>query len=240
MEFETWQAFYKSDFQAVYALGVLPGLFLSYWLLTAPRRLASDTPTELFVRLYALLFCIETLIDPIATGPLVSALQLGETGATAMGLTFVLLGDFRVFVLVLTVASPDRSRAASIGEALLWTPVVAVSGFAVHAALDSILGGVPGQLLWMIHELLFIAICVALRGVVNRRMPADAAHRKKLMRAIGFVMLYYGLWAGADALILFGDFDWGWAVRVIPNQLYYAVWVPFVYALFFHASPSRR
>ena len=36
-----------------------------------------------------------------------------------------------------------------------------------------------------------------------------------------FVLLYYGLWAAADALILATGADLGFAVRVVPNVLYY-------------------
>ena len=182
MDFESWHAFYKSDLQAVYWLQVLPAAFLVYWLVTAPGRLAADAPVARFVRLYALLFCIETLIDPVATGPLVRALGLGEGGGTLMGLLFVLLGDFRVFWLVVAVASPQRRPASAIGEAVLWTPIVAVSAFALHAWLGFALGGVPDQLLWMIHELLFVAIAVVLRVfVIARRTAPDDPNRARLM-----------------------------------------------------------
>ena len=36
-----------------------------------------------------------------------------------------------------------------------------------------------------------------------------------------FVLLYYGLWATADAIILATGSDLGFAVRVVPNVLYY-------------------
>ena len=44
--------------------------------------------------------------------------------------------------------------------------------------------------------------------------------------------IYYALWAVADVLILAGR-DVGWALRIVPNQLYYAFWVPVVWWLFF-------
>ena len=44
--------------------------------------------------------------------------------------------------------------------------------------------------------------------------------------------LYYALWAVADVAILSGR-DWGWALRLVPNQLYYGLLVPLCYALFF-------
>jgi hypothetical protein len=36
-----------------------------------------------------------------------------------------------------------------------------------------------------------------------------------------FVLLYYGLWACADAIILATGADFGFGLRVIPNVLYY-------------------
>ena len=35
------------------------------------------------------------------------------------------------------------------------------------------------------------------------------------------MLLYYGLWAAADALLLATGADSGFALRVIPNLLYY-------------------
>jgi hypothetical protein len=49
-----------------------------------------------------------------------------------------------------------------------------------------------------------------------------------LQRCASFVVVYYGLWATSDLLIL-GGLDAGWLLRAVPNQLYYAVWIPFVY-----------
>jgi hypothetical protein len=46
------------------------------------------------------------------------------------------------------------------------------------------------------------------------------------------VAAYYGLWAAADVLILCGV-DAGWPVRLVPNQLYYGFFVPFVWRGFF-------
>ena len=40
-------------------------------------------------------------------------------------------------------------------------------------------------------------------------------------RVCGFVLLYYGLWATADAIILFAGSDLGFGLRVVPNLLYY-------------------
>ena len=58
------------------------------------------------------------------------------------------------------------------------------------------------------------------------------AHTHFLQGALSYVAVYYGLWAAADALILLGGLDAGWLLRALPNQLYYAFWVPFVFFTF--------
>ena len=228
MGFESWHAFYTSDLQGVYSLLVLPAFFLLYLFATRRARGAiGETAEARLVRLYALGWSVETLVDPIATGPLLGALPLGNAGATALGLTFVLLGDFRVFLIVFALCDRDRMGRSPTMEALLWAPIVAVSAFAVHAGLGAVFGPLPTQGLWLIHELMFVAMAWVLSA---RIVPTRASGERvvPLRRITGFVALYYGLWATADVLILSG-FDAGWLLRTLPNQLYYAVWVPFVY-----------
>jgi hypothetical protein len=217
--FESWHAFYRSDLQSVTLLLIAPALLLGT-LLTRGRRRAATTPAARFVYGYALVFSVGTLVDPIATGPLVRALALPESAATALGLLFVLLGDFRVFLLVFHLADGARDLRAALRRAALWTPVVPVSAFAISAALRSALGELPDQVLWLVHEVLFVGMALWLRKL--------AAHDVRLRRAATYVAVYYVLWAAADVTILFGH-DVGWLLRVLPNQLYYAFWVPFVY-----------
>jgi hypothetical protein len=237
MGYESFDAFYHSDLQSVYLLLVLPALFAVYWWAVAQPVHGTEPPAKRFVRFYTLVFCVETLIDPLATGPLVK--MLGG-GGTLLGLSFVLLGDFRVFVLVFGVCAPGRSLAGVLREAALWTPIVAVGAYAGFAGINWIAGGAPDQLLWMIHEVLFVALAAFVRNVViPNRTDATDPNRVRLKRVMSFVMLYYGLWASSDALILWGGLDAGWLLRVVPNQLYYAVWIPFVYATFFSEREGR-
>ena len=65
---------------------------------------------------------------------------------------------------------------------------------------------------------------------------ALGALRRYLRGLTTYAAVYYALWAGADVLIQWVGLDAGWALRVLPNQLYYAFWVPFAYFSFF----SRR
>jgi hypothetical protein len=151
----------------------------------------------------------------------VRALALPAPAATALALLFVLLGDFRVFLLVFHLADAARDLPAALRRAALWTPVVPVSAYAITAALRAAQGELPDQVLWLVHEVLFVGVALWLRGL--------AAHDVRLRRAASYVAVYYTLWAAADVAILLGH-DAGWLLRVVPNQLYYAFWVPFVYA----------
>jgi hypothetical protein len=218
--FESWQAFYRSDLQSVILLLVAPALLLGF-LLTSGRRRVATTSAARFVYGYALVFGVETLVDPIATGPLVRALALPVPAATATGLLFVLLGDFRVFLLIFHLADGARDIRAALLRAGLWTPVVPVSAFAITSVLRATLGELPDQVLWLVHEVLFVGMALWLRKL--------SAHDVRLRRAATYVAVYYALWAAADVAILSG-LDAGWLLRVLPNQLYYAFWVPFVYA----------
>lgn len=229
MGFESWRAFYESELQSVYGLLVVPALFLLYLLGSGRwRPPIGEQRDARFLRLYSLAFAIETLLDPVVTGPVAKA--VGGVFPTLAGLLFVLLGDFRVFLLLFAWCGGPRSRRRVWVEALAWTPAVAVSAFALNGFLTLWLGEQPPRVLWLIHELLFVAMAVWLHGrVVPARTLDDSERRRVLQRITGFVLCYYGLWAVADTVILFGGFDWGFLLRALPNQLYYAFWVPFVY-----------
>ena len=57
-----------------------------------------------------------------------------------------------------------------------------------------------------------------------------------LREVFAYSAAYYVLWLFADVLIVIGDLDLGWAVRMVPNQLYYALWTAFVYARFYSVA----
>jgi hypothetical protein len=72
---------------------------------------------------------------------------------------------------------------------------------------------------WLCYALRFRALALWLRR---------GAHDPALRAVLGYVVAYYALWASADVLILAGV-DFGWGLRVLPNQLYYSFFVPFAY-----------
>ena len=67
------------------------------------------------------------------------------------------------------------------------------------------------------------------------RAGTEPRLRNYLRIVLTYVAIYYALWAIADVLIIAG-IDLGWALRIVPNQLYYAFWVPFAYFTFFRRS----
>jgi hypothetical protein len=242
LSFASWQALYASDAQAVYALCAIPIAFLIVLAVDAtrmpPHVAAVEPRASAFLRAWAVVFTVETIVDPIAGGPLLRWLGVADRpGAMAVVFLFVLLGDFRVFALIFGVVA--RHAATPVGpalaEAAAWTFVVPVATVIVHRAATAALGPLPSQALWLIYELGFLVVALVLwTRVIPARVPASAPHVRAFLRAaVAYVIAYYALWALADVLTLATGADVAWALRMIPNQLYYALWVPFVYWLAF-------
>jgi hypothetical protein len=226
----SWAEAYRSDLQSVWALVVVPALYLVRLLARPPRGPGAEPLAAGFVRAWALVFACETILDPVATGPLLRRLALppGPVADNLM-LPFVLLGDFRVLALVLVVSRPAEARGRTLRAAAALTLVVPVTAAGGFGLLGGWQGRVPGQVLWLVYEVAFTLLALGLRS----RLPARSPAARRYVRAVlGYVAVYYALWAAADLLILRGV-DAGWLLRVVPNQLYYALWVPVATELFF-------
>ncbi len=194
MSFESWAAFYASDAQAVYAPLVAPALFLLVRLVArSPSRPGVAPESARFVRVYAVVFAVETLLDPLATGPLVRAAGLyGGSGGRAVLLPFVLLGDFRVFLLVFALAAPAAGVARAAGAAGLATLVVPAFALGANAALEWIAGDLHENSIWLAYELSFVAMALYLRfRFVPAHVGADRPELRGYLRAInGYVAIY--------------------------------------------------
>jgi hypothetical protein len=239
--FESWQAFYESDAQGLYGVIALPLAFLVYLALrgrsAGPGLCAADAS---FVRRYGIAFAFLTVLDPLATGPLVRV--LGGAGTKAdlvLSCFFVLLGDFRVFWLLFRLSGPRVGRAAAV-EAAGWTLLVPAAALSLHAGLGAAYPRLPENTLWLVYELCFTVLALVLRAYLLRaRMGSASPALRRFVRAVaGYAALYYALWAISDTLILVFGLDAGWALRAVPNQLYYAWYVPLVWFGFF--SPAFR
>ena len=103
----------------------------------------------------------------------------------------------------------------------------------LHRLADAALGPLPDQILWLVYEIAFAVLAV---WWATQLIPGERPVAERFLRATAwYVATYYALWALADVLILAG-LDAGWALRVVPNQLYYGFWVPVVWWLVLRAA----
>ena len=221
MAFAGWHDFYHAAWQWPWALLVAPFAFLVWRSVAAPPGAGTRPEAAPFVTLWCTLFAFETMLDPIVTGPIAKALG-SDSASTALGLLFVLLGDFRVWWLVFGLSSPR----VGLRPALLATAAVPAFAWLATRALGLGLGGLPDPALWLVHESAF----VGLAALLARRQPDRFARA-----VLAWSAVYYALWAACDVLIL-AAVDEGWLIRCVPNQLYYGFSVPFVWWRFFAPS----
>ncbi len=85
-------------------------------------------------------------------------------------------------------------------------------------AVLSVLSDAAGEprVLFLVYELLFLLLTLALL-----RWHPGVRAVAWLTPVSRFVLIYYGLWASADAIILATGSDLGFLLRVVPNLLYY-------------------
>ena len=229
----SWKAVYATDLQSYWALLPVPLLYLAWRALGGGRSRGGPLPAAApFVDAYAVAFAIETLIDPLATGPLSRLLGIAGTGAaTAVMVFFVLLGDFRVYLLVfaLLAIAAGRPWRAALPRAAAWTLLVPLVAYPASAAIGAIRPDADPNTIWLVYESVFVLVALGLRQRLPREAAVEpAALRDFLREVLGYVAFYYVLWATADVLTQLAGLDVGWLLRIVPNQLYYAFWIPFV------------
>jgi len=238
---ETWLAIYQTEWQSVWALWALPLGFLVYRGVLALResapRAGAVPRAARFVDLFALAFAVETLLDPLCTGPLLRALEIdGTTAGSALSFVFVYLGDFRVFLLLFGVAALERGQPLPLARAAGYACIVPLFAGSVYAGAGAIVGEVSIGWLWMTYEAAFLGLILVLYPRIASSLPTAGAH---FVRFVGlYVATYYALWLGADLLIRLGDVDAAWALRILPNQLYYAFFVPCIWWRFFRVRSA--
>lgn len=196
------------------------------WIAAALGLLAALSRRDLSreARWFCLALTAVALLDAWLTADRVLGLgALKGSAATWVPLLFVLLGDFRYFFFVESARPDGRLAVGSKGlwTAAAWTLVVPIGAqLLVHA-----IGAQEPRVLFLVYEVLFVALLFFMSRVYLPR-HAKALRWTRLMTRFGIA--YYGLWAVADAIILFSGADEGFLLRVVPNLLYYGGFVPAV------------
>jgi len=202
-------AFYASPMQHPWLLWLAAALGLGLVL--------TRTGLDAGVRRYGIALAILSFADAWLTSNHVYGIgTLSGRAASAVPLFFVLMGDFR-YLLLVTSATPD-GRFAPNGRQLLGAAglslLVPIGTQLILAALPESLSG--PRVMFAIYEVAFFAL-----SAVLLRVHPNLRANPWIRSVSRFVMLYYGLWATADVILLGTGSDLGFLLRVLPNLLYY-------------------
>jgi hypothetical protein len=193
---------------------------LSFWIASAALVLLIARRLS-FLYAYLVVFAFEIVADATLTGAW-SPVPTGSAWATAISVAFVVLGDARYFIVLARArwAAPSaRAWLAAFGLAT----VVPIASYLARLAYPACFAN--PRVTFLLYELIFVAFAGALRAWLPRQVPE--ATRRWALRATEFELAQYALWALADVLILLG-YDAGFAVRLVPNTMYYVLYLPFV------------
>ena len=117
---------------------------------------------------------------------------------------------------------PERSRAIihSLGWALILPAASAVLTRIAPVYFANT------RHVYYVYELAFVALTQVVALRVRRDVQAAEVRRFLLMLGL-FEVTHYALWALSDLIILSG-LDMGFALRLVPDAIYYTAFVPFV------------
>jgi hypothetical protein len=169
-------------------------------------------------------FLLVTVADAFFTGALS---PVPAKHAWIAGVVFVILGDLRFFLLAERYSRGRLDRRAAITAVGLSLIVPVITE--VVRRLVPLVGATP-RLTYLLYEVLFLLLALAARFVVypSRLLGVVPGPVRQWVLSIAtFEIVQYGLWIVADLLLLAGV-EWALVFRIVPNTLYYAVFLPFV------------
>jgi hypothetical protein len=184
------------------------------------------------LRAFLLVFAAEILLDATLTN---DYSPVPKSVLQSITIAFVIVGDARVLLLLERIRSaPTRERwtprwaIAPMLTALAFAFVVPVSQAVLLKSAPSLFA--KSRAIFLAYECLaFVGIlayyALRLRPALREAEPAFARWARSI---VAFVAVQYALWASADVVILQG-IDAGFALRLVPNLLYYAAFLPFVW-----------
>lgn len=176
-----------------------------------------------FLRAFAVVFALEIAADAWLTGPW-SPLPEGSRAATFAAILFVVLGDLRFFLLRAR-ARLGSLEVRALASSLALSLVVPLATQALRVVSPDAFSDLRRT--FLLYEVLFFVFVGALALI--RPVPAERPRAAATLsrRLTAFELAQYGLWAAADALILASGADGGFLLRIAPNLMYYALFLPF-------------
>jgi hypothetical protein len=169
------------------------------------------------LRRYGLALTVLSLADAWLTSNHIYGIgALAGSAAIGVPLFFVLAGDFR-FLLLIGIGT-DRGGLAWNGARVLGavalTAIVPLLSQGIVALLPDSDSG--SRVLFLVYEVAFFLLTALLL-----RVHPNLRGNGWLRTLSRFVLLYYGLWASADLILLGTGSDLGFLLRVVPNLFYY-------------------
>ncbi len=180
--------------------------------------------TQRFLAGWFVVFLMAIVADAFFTGALS---PIPPRLAWIAGVVFVILGDLRFFLVAERFSRGGLDRRAittAVGLAL----IVPVTTEIVRRVVPFI--GATPRLTFLLYEVLFLLLALAARFVVYPSRLLGVVQgpvRQWVLSIAGFEVGQYALWIACDLLILAGV-EWALVLRIVPNALYYAVFLPFV------------
>lgn len=177
-----------------------------------------------FLHGYLTVFLLCILADATVTGAW-SPVPLGSDAYTAFSVLFIILGDLRYFVLTERVTRPSDSLLRTLSFSL---PV----SFAIPVVTAIMTRTIPAmadeRALYAVYELAMVVVVMTLDHLRFGRRPIDPALRKWVHEVSLFFAAGYLGWGTCDLLILAGV-ELGHALRIVPNVMYYALFLAVVW-----------
>ncbi len=186
-------------------------------------------PRVPFLHAYLVVFTVEILADACATGAW-SPVPMNTPAYTFFSVLFIVLGDFRYFFLVERVTRldrpADRALLFALGVSIIVPLVTGIMTKLIPAMQDM-------RVLYMVYEPALGLIVLGLDRFRYAKCDAPADIRRFVHRvSVLFASMYFG-WAFCD-LLIYNEIALGHVLRIIPNVVYYAAFLPFV----FYAAPE--
>jgi hypothetical protein len=204
---------FKHFYDSPLAATVLPCIAAALILVVALRYKG-------LVRVYGVVFSVTTAADAFLNGPW-TPVKPNTALATAVAVTFVIVGDFRYFV-VLEAAS---AHGLQIVRSVVLAFVVPLAMQFVRATMPNIAGDMSST--FLVYEIFFFAFAA---GIATFHLPRMRDVRTARW-ATRFELAQYTTWIVADIGLLTVERDVFWGVRTIANLMYYVACVPFMMRL---------